>query len=1210
MNMRNQVLNVCAAAILVTASAGAVTVHTAADGSTFDVTGGTLTITVPSGVTQSSYDYVANVLNKSEYAVTAVVKDGPGVLEARSAASYTGSWTIQAGVVTFKVANAFGSTSGTPATTGAITVMSGASIQSDSKDNTSLNNRRVFIAGAGDGSSYKGALIGTVQGTTAPSQGMIKNAQIGLTGDATIWGAASCTMDFMNGTTVDLAGRTLNLSGGAWHNFYVYKAVITNSDEVAAATVKSPLATNYKVHLRDSVWRGGSRNVLDMTGNGRNYIEGKVDTDWTVKMKGSVRGSRSSNPLSATNSYYLTASSFVVNGSATVGNADSTDPGYGLQLNGPITGNASSSLTVNRGAWVSFNCPVNTYEGSFTLSGGGNDTYRPIAYFQAGTPFLTSADKTVSVSDSDIWMDPTTVRSISNLSITKGRSTITGSAAGSTIPSLTISGGATNILNTPASIATVNLSNGRLVFGGTLPAIGNLICSAGTVIDLNGKNVSVDVSTNAPSRLENGGTLAVAQWAVDVGVPDVVYPAELVVSGTDPIPVSDNGGPLAAGTYTVLHIVPGASFPDLSRLTGVVDAGMSATFATNAVTTGPYAGYIALTVSVGPTTVPQDTSYTDADGTTFEVSDRVLTITVPSALTTNSYDYSALVADNYVTNIVKKGDGGLLATAMPDYCGDFTVSKGYFIVGETGDLGREHFGVVRVVSPGGLAVKNNLANNGLIKNKTIYLEGTGPDGYGAIRGPSQILSNMYSPLENISYVLTGDALHLHNGTYLHVKNSNVDVAGHTLTFRARTTWAQMGYFVNSTVTNSVPSQPGMVKNISASGATSPKLQIDGPSSWYGGTNNVIAPDYRAYLGKTDGNWTLSAENDSVHVWGNISTATPDATSGGYFTGPLRINANCTIGINDVIYTNASRKTTKPYPVSFYGPIVGRADKKLTFTAPTHLYSPASDFPGTVVMDGTMSTNRMNPVFRAGVYLHDAAVFPGGAGKTVEVTDMDLHLDASIACRFPPFMHKSGTMTVSGGSRGDTVAGRAAFASFKKTSTGLLTFDSPAMVTGVTQVTKGTFALGTNMPNHVRSAAELPVFSNLVFAAGTTFDMNGNALAVPNFTGAPTLANPGALTVGESLTADGTNLVDGVTLTSASSLTFAEDAEVRLLNPARLNKDTTYLLCMAAGGITLPSGGELPVSADLPANGWRAVLSTDAKSLTLTYVPMGTMLIFR
>ena len=50
MNMRNQVLNVCAAAILVTASAGAVTVHTAADGSTFDVTGGTLTITyIPMG---------------------------------------------------------------------------------------------------------------------------------------------------------------------------------------------------------------------------------------------------------------------------------------------------------------------------------------------------------------------------------------------------------------------------------------------------------------------------------------------------------------------------------------------------------------------------------------------------------------------------------------------------------------------------------------------------------------------------------------------------------------------------------------------------------------------------------------------------------------------------------------------------------------------------------------------------------------------------------------------------------------------------------------------------------------------------------------------------------------------------------------------------------------------------------------------------------
>ena len=48
MNMRNQVLNVCAAALLAAASAGAVTVHTAADGSTFDVTGGTLTY-IPMG---------------------------------------------------------------------------------------------------------------------------------------------------------------------------------------------------------------------------------------------------------------------------------------------------------------------------------------------------------------------------------------------------------------------------------------------------------------------------------------------------------------------------------------------------------------------------------------------------------------------------------------------------------------------------------------------------------------------------------------------------------------------------------------------------------------------------------------------------------------------------------------------------------------------------------------------------------------------------------------------------------------------------------------------------------------------------------------------------------------------------------------------------------------------------------------------------------
>ena len=1198
---------VTTAFLLAAGAATAAVVHTDSDGTTFDVTGGTLTVNVPTSGKTNSYDYVANILNNGSYAITDIVKDGPGVLNAKAASAYTGSWTINAGAVRCTANQSLGSTSGTAASKGAVTVKSGAAIKLEVDPCYVLNNRRIFVEGAGDGTAYKSAIVG--KAATATDRNGIAGSSIQLTGDTDFWAEGGYTVDIGN-SAFDLAGHTFNVCGKDWSWLYFRGGMVaTNSNASADAVVKIPKSTNMKTTLVGlTTWLGGGRNVIDVTGNGRIYIEGQVEGDWTMKLKGTVRGIRTTTPQTTRSSYYIRLPT-VINGAVTIGNGDNTNPGYGLELGGSITGDLSSSITVNRGAWVSFANADVDYAGSFTLSGQGDATYRCAAYFQAGAPFLTAADKTVSVSDSDIWMDVTTVRAISSLSITKGKSTVTGSAAGSTIPAITVTGGATNILDTPAAIGTYTLTQGRLVFGGTLPAISNLDCANDQVVDLNGKDVTVGTFTCRVQAFENPGTLTAENLVIDYVTMPAVIPAFVSVSGTGPIPVKMGGGNLIAGRYPVAYFAPGATVPETSRFTASVESGIAATFSTEPMASGEYAGYTALVVDVASAAPATPETVTDADGTTFACADRVLTVTVPGGLT-NAYDYSSLVAAHFVTNIVKQGDGSLVARAMTSYTGDFTIRAGYFYIKNTGDLGRERFGVTRVLSPGALAVGDDPAMNGVIKWETVYLEGSGPDGRGALRGPRNALTTSTHPLERMTYILTGDVKLLHNNRSFEPYSSVFDVAGHTLTFRPLSNWAQMGYFRQCQITNSVPGSAGKYQAIVEESYTYPKMQLDGPSSWLGGTNNVIAATYRVYLGKTDGDWTFSSESDSVHIWGASSVTDPTSSDGGYYTGPVRLNKNLKLGINENTATNSSRKTSYAYPMSFYGPFLGASGKTLTVSGPVHLFSPTNYFEGTVVLNGYMDPAKQNPVIRNALYLHDGASFPGGAGKVVTVDDMDLWLGDGTAFRLPAFSHTTRAMTVWGGPRGDSAAGRAVFKSFDKTSTGDLTFDTPAIVAGDMTVSKGTFALGTNMPNRVRTAAELPVFSNLVFAAGTTFDMNGNAIEVPNIVGAPTLADAAALTVGESLTARGAEVAHGTNLVSSSSLAFAEGAVVRLTGAASLLKASTYTLCTAAGGVTVPGGKEVPVETDLRSNDWHARLTPDGKSLELVYIPQGTTILFR
>ena len=1126
----------------------AAVVQTDSDGTTFDVTDGVLTITVPSGKINSGYDYVANILNKQS--ITSVVKDGAGVLKARAAAGYVGSWLVRGGVVLVdaNVNTAFGAAATQPVEANKVTVASGASV--NFAKSTALDNRLVEIAGAGVTDSA-GAL------SLVGGNSYILGTLIRLTDDATIDFRATV---YVNGT-IDVNGHKLSSGGGQWTNGYYeyggHKLVVTNS-AASSAVFEGPSATNFKFHLTSPAFLGGSENLMTSTSNGRTYMDGLLTGDWTLNLLSGcrIRGGRTATPPA--NYGWSGTGPILAAGTVTFANDDNTDPGYGCILKGSsLTGSSTPKLVVTRGCWLSLDIPEIDFPGNLDLQGGGNATYRCQVRFQKDTPYLVPVNKTTTVADSDIWMDSETVRQLSPIAISSGSCSIVGSAEGTKIPSVTVTGGATNVLDTPAEIATYTLTRGMLKLGATVPTVKALACASGTTVDLNGKDLSVETLTGSPTVL-NGGTIAADAWALDVanGVTDGSVVPTIPPEGS--VVVSQSGGNLPLGRTVVAYFPAGASLPDVSRFVGRVADGSVATFFINTVKSGPNAGKVEIAVNVSSSTPVADETITAPDDTVLKAEGQLLTITVPANVT-NSTDYSQLVATHYVTNVVKLGEGTLTACSLPSYAGDFTIEAGYFALSSANGLGVRNFGVTRVRSGGSLAVVGAVAS-GAIAYETIEIEGTGPDGRGAVRGPG---TSSTTPFQHMNFYLTGDALWLNDRNSFKFWDSTVDVAGHVLSIRARTDYAQTGYFNGCTVTNSVPDTPGKVMTVSCpnDGAMRTKTQLDGStgSRWVGGSENVMDYDYRVYIGKCEGDWTLPLKG--LEVWGGNSASSVAVSNANYWSGPLQVLSNTSIQNNEATRTNQYTKTSLPYPVSLMGPIHGAADKTLTFDTALHLFSGDSDFQGTVKVTGKSINDyrsKMTQYFRNGLWLHDGAVLACGAGKPVQFDDADLWFADKSALFMPAMKHASGDLWVTGGARGGSLVPRPTIASIEKTSTGGLYFDSPAVVAGTLLVSNGLLSLGTN--GVVRTDAELPVFSNLVFAAGTTFDLDGNSLTIPNLAGAPTVSDAGTITISGSYTmaADETFETDG-------AVVFADGATVTV--PAGTRKRGVHTVLTAKGGIT-------------------------------------------
>lgn len=128
----------------------------------------------------------------------------------------------------------------------------------------------------------------------------------------------------------------------------------------------------------------------------------------------------------------------------------------------------------------------------------------------------------------------------------------------------------------------------------------------------------------------------------------------------------------------------------------------------------------------------------------------------------------------------------------------------------------------------------------------------------------------------------------------------------------------------------------------------------------------------------------------------------------------------------------------------------------------------------------------------------------------------------------------------------------------------------------------------------------PVFSNLVFATNTVFDLNG----MPNFTqtdlgGFPLITN-GFLTVTGTWTADGVAVASGAKLeVRDASFALAEGTAIRLTGSSAMRgPNVEFPLVVSDHPISLGAVVALDTGAD--KRSWRLALSPDKRTLSISY----------
>ena len=183
-----------------------------------------------------------------------------------------------------------------------------------------------------------------------------------------------------------------------------------------------------------------------------------------------------------------------------------------------------------------------------------------------------------------------------------------------------------------------------------------------------------------------------------------------------------------------------------------------------------------------------------ADEVTLDATGKILTFDVDAADYPESapYDYTATwdsVAAT-VTNVIKRGTGSVMlgtSTTVSAFRGSITVeADGGFLMGWKSRFGNptsitvKNGGAVEFTEESSSASGNVQTAQGSFANTYFYVEGSGPDGHGALQRP-----NAYhcTAVDFFKYITLTGPTTINIGSRWGIRNGTIDMGGHTLTFK-------------------------------------------------------------------------------------------------------------------------------------------------------------------------------------------------------------------------------------------------------------------------------------------------------------------------------------------------------------------------------------------------------------------------------------------
>ncbi len=404
-----------------------------------------------------------------------------------------------------------------------------------------------------------------------------------------------------------------------------------------------------------------------------------------------------------------------------------------------------------------------------------------------------------------------------------------------------------------------------------------------------------------------------------------------------------------------------------------------------------------------------------------------------------------------ITNILKRGGGTLVASAIGSYTGDFDIEEGVWQCKVNGDFGNTSTsasaGTVHVRDGASIECVSTATNPGMLEGKTVHLYGAAADGTsGKIVLSAATTMGWKGFGTKMTVVLHDDA------TFSSAKRFTMfgtfDLGGHALSLAGRQqfdlggTVTNGGSLVVKSYTTLMTQQEPMV--FAANCAATGLVKVES-----GATLNLKKE------GDAANGWTL--QNDGGHVTCNV-VKWPTDTGIGVWEGPVVLSGSAKVA-NYGGTTGASNVSNTVFNIA--GDISGSGSVTVG-PGWLNLRGPAeSAYSGAVSVQGKSNDlSSGNPVLSGGGGIgvwNGAAVFTNASSVTfrnsARLEFMDDTASTVGAIRFVG----SDDQSVKGGS----ATARPAIAGLEKTSSSVLSIDSPARFTGPVAISNGTLRIAKN-----------------------------------------------------------------------------------------------------------------------------------------------------